>query len=219
MPHAARAAGPATPGALPPVVLTLSHGVGRTMFAQKLKVLPVALGLVAAAVFAAGGLPAAVPTLVPTAVPTAAVLAPAPPKPPPRVSAPVTYQDLMVVLVTKEGAAAVVFHDPVEEGAGVSYTFRYESADGKTKKAGDGKVVERKLPEGGYDQTLLYIKAGPIAVEWSRGGKERGWIYYAPELVRAHLANARDFDPRSEVVPPGNSAVRQALDLKRFMGK
>jgi hypothetical protein len=168
----------------------------------------VALGLVAAGVLAVGHL-----------LPAAAV-APVPPEAAvgPRIPAPVAYKDLMLVLVTRDGAAAVVFGDVIDDGRGVAYQFRYQSRDGHTTKAGEGQVEEVRLDAGGYDPKLLNITAGPIAVEWSRGGKDRGWIYYSPEGVQVHLAHANDFEDR--VAPPlGDSASHKAIDLKRFMRK
>ena len=72
----------------------------------------------------------------------------------PDVSAPVSYQDLMLVLVTKDGAAAVVFESPSADGSEVEYSFRFESADGKKKSSGTGKLFERRQggPNGNYDR-------------------------------------------------------------------
>jgi hypothetical protein len=92
-----------------------------------------------------------------------------------RIAAPVAYEDLMLVLATKDGATAVVFGDRGDDGD-VEYQFRFESADGKQKLAGKGQLFEFPLEKGGYKPQGLYIKAGPIKVEWSKGGKDRGWI-------------------------------------------
>ena len=83
--------------------------------------------------------------------------------------------------------------------------------------AGEGKVEERRLDAGGYDETLRDIKAGPVALKWSRGGPDRGWVYYAPEVVQVHLAHADNFE--GGVRKFGDSAVDEPLDLKRFMRK
>lgn len=181
-----------------------------------------ALGLLAAAGLAGGTFArAGAPALPPDrpAAPEAVRAAPAPRVAPVQdVSAPVVYTDLMLVLVTKEGAAAVVFSDPLENG--VSYKFRYESADGKTKLSGEGKVLERRLDggRGGYDETLLVIKAGAISLRWSKGGKERGWIYYPPETVQVQLAHAKDFE--DHVRWHGADATEfKALDLRRYLRK
>jgi hypothetical protein len=136
--------------------------------------------------------------------------------PPPKVSAPVAYQDLMLVLVTKDGAAAVIF-TPGATGEEVGYSFRYESADGK-KLAGTGKLFERKLMGGGYDPDGLFVVAGPVKIEWSRGNADRGWIYYSPEVVTVHLAHADNFAERRRKL--GNGVIVDTeLDLRRFMKK
>jgi hypothetical protein len=137
--------------------------------------------------------------------------------PPPReISAPVAYKDLMLVLVTKDGAAAVVFNDPAADGSEVGYRYRYESRDGKTKLEGAGKVFERKLNgTDTYDPTGLAIAAGPIKLTWSRGSVERGWVYHAPELESVHLAHADNFRQKKGL----DSAVIEQLDLRRYMKK
>lgn len=138
---------------------------------------------------------------------------------PPKVTAPVVYKDLMLVLVTKDGAAAVAFTEVFDEETSdtekrycVKYRFRYESRDGKTHKSGIGVVYER-YTKGRYDHGDLFVTAGPIRVEWSRGGAKRGWIYYAPEKTRVHAANARGFEDWKG--PFGTAQKR--LDLRRFM--
>ncbi len=218
-----------TSGPVPTTLTALSKGVFRIMLAHKLKTVPALLGLFAIIGFAGSLLLRAdSPKLEPkTAPPTATSLLPkagniappAAPAPEPDVGAPVAYKDLMLVLVTKDGAAAVIFRDPVEDG--VSYKFRYESADGKTKSVGDGKVLERRLNggEGGFDETLLDIKAGPISLRWSKGNQDRGWIYYAPEVLQVHLAHADEFEDHNAVKFLADDRLYKALDLKRYMRK
>jgi hypothetical protein len=134
------------------------------------------------------------------------------------ITSPVAYADLMLVLVNADGAAAVVFGKVGAEGAEVPYRFRYQSADGKTTKTGEGKLFERRVAGGGYDPAGLELKAGPICLKWSMGGQSSGWVYYAPEAVKVHLANARDFEDKVEDVR-GRKEEYKALDLKRFMQK
>jgi hypothetical protein len=139
--------------------------------------------------------------------------------PDPDVTAPVAYKDLMLVLVTKDGAAAVIFDSVAEDGNQVEYSFRYESADGKKKLTGTGKLFERRPGGGGYDPEGLSIKAGSVTLKWSRGGADRGWIYYAPEVVTVHLAHADNFKAKVEKIGPGADAETKELDLRRFMKK
>jgi hypothetical protein len=142
------------------------------------------------------------------------------PDPAPDVSAPVAYRDLMLVLVSKDGAAAIIFDDVAADGNAIEYSFRYESADGKKKLSGTGKLFERRLGgAGGYDPAGVSIAAGPVAVKWSRGGTDRGWIYYAPEVVTVHLANADNFKGRVHKQGPGLESKVEELDLRRFMKK
>jgi hypothetical protein len=133
------------------------------------------------------------------------------------VAAPVAYQDLMLVLVTKDGAAAVIFN-PAANGNEVAYSFRYESADGTKKLAGTGKLFERRLMGGEYDPEGLFVVAGPVKIKWSRSNADRGWIYYSPEVVTVHLAHADNFKDRARA-NPGRVTVEKELDLRRFMKK
>ncbi len=186
------------------------------MFASRLKAL--ALGVAGLAVLACGMLFSAdrkvgvATRLLPDTAPTAEA-------PKPKVSAPVAYKDLMLVFVSRDGAAAVVFGDRADEGKGVKYKYRYESADGKNSKVGEGLVVElRRLDGMGYDETLLDIKAGPITITWSAGNMDRGWIYYVPETVMVHIAHADHFENNVRILGPNKIEIK-ALDLKRFMRK
>jgi len=155
--------------------------------------------------------------------PIIGLAAPAPrgdgPAPDPDVSAPVAYKDLMLVLVTKDGAAAVTFGGASANGNEVEYIFRYESADGKKKLSGTGKLFERRLgAAGGYDPEGLYIVAGPMKLLWSKGGEERGWIYYALEVMSVHLAHGDNFKRRVHKFGQLESAVEE-LNLRRYMKK
>ena len=132
------------------------------------------------------------------------------------ISAPLAYENTMLVLVSEEGAAAVIFRGV--GGGSASYDYRYESKDGSRTEAGTRALSERREPAGNLGGEL-YIKAGPISVGWSRGSDTSGWIYYTPEKVKVHLANAKDFADRREPIPiPGDpERLVPKLDLKRFL--
>lgn len=118
---------------------------------------------------------------------------------PDRVSAPVVYKDLMLILSTEEGVAAIDFEEPIEQG--VRYRFRYFPVGDAAETTGTGRVFEKykRFPNeaGGIqvvdDSGQLWIEAGEIRVEWSFSGSERGWIYYAPEKTRVQIANSDKF--------------------------
>src|SRR5262245_56811315 len=103
------------------------------------------------------------------------------------ISAPVVYEDLMLVLASGDGAAAVVFTNPTERG--VSYRFRYESRDGMKNTSGAGAVFEER-ENGRYAGGQLFIKAGPFRLGWWVGGAARGWIYSNREKLKVHLTHA-----------------------------
>jgi hypothetical protein len=128
-----------------------------------------------------------------------------------KISAPVVYEDLMLVLSTSQGVAAVAFGKEVEEG--VTYRYRFLPAGTGAEETGQGKVVEkyRRVPAEAPDGRVvtgvvdeggkLFIAAGSIRLEWSYSGKGRGWVYYQPEQIRVQIAHARQFEK---------------VDLKRF---
>ncbi|MBX9584559.1 MAG: sigma-70 family RNA polymerase sigma factor [Gemmataceae bacterium] len=210
---------------LPAAVAALSNGAIRTMLVQKLKLL--AAGGLAVAVVAGGLSLAAGPSKAGPAAgakPAAGQVPVAKAEPPEQLSAPVVYKDLMLVLVTKDGAAAVVFGEA--DGDVIPYKYRYESADGRTTKAGDAKLFDRfvpleQRPDGssrGYRDWSGPIKAGPIELDWSMGGRASGWIYYRPEEVTVHPAHAKNFEAGTER-SGRDTLVHSKLDLKRFMRK
>lgn len=136
-------------------------------------------------------------------------------------SAPLVYEDLMLVVTDAHGAAAVVFADEIENERfkvkGVGYRYRYESKDGKTILSGSGEVYEKQNPDGSYGGGRLWLAAGPIKVGWSYGGPGKGWIYYSPEKVHVHMAHARTFD--GDKWGAQSDSQIEILDLRRFMEK
>ena len=87
------------------------------------------------------------------------------------VSAPLVYEETMLVLVSKDGVAAVVFRATGDGTA--SYDYRFESKDGTETETGTRPLSERKDAAGRYVGEQ-FIKAGPIVVEWSQGDPKRG---------------------------------------------
>src|SRR5262245_30645620 len=62
-------------------------------------------------------------------------------------SAPVVYKNLMLIIQTKDGVAAVDFLDAIERG--VTYRFRFLPDRGSMEVRGEGRVFERyKLVDG-----------------------------------------------------------------------
>jgi|SRR6267142_1761408 len=120
----------------------------------------------------------------------------------------------MLILVADDGVAAVVFRG-IGDGS-ASYDYRFETKGGARTEAGTRALSERR-DAGGKLAGELYIKAGPIAIGWSRADAGRGWLYYTPEKVEVHLADARDFADRVE--PAGEGIVRPVpkLNLQRFL--
>jgi len=129
-------------------------------------------------------------------------------QPPGQTSAPVVYDGAVLVVATDAGVAAFAFTERVHLGTG--YTFRFRPAGGGKEETGTGKVFERykAVQRGGpnaveyvYDGGELWLTAGPVKVEWSRGGPKSGWVYFDPEKAKVQAVEG---------------ARLEALDLKPF---
>jgi tetratricopeptide (TPR) repeat protein len=116
------------------------------------------------------------------------------------ISAPIVYENLLLVLSNEHGVAAITFTSEIEDG--VRYRYRYLPKDGK-EECGEGEVFEkyRRLPgnKPGEVRVLdgggkLSLQAGPLKVTWSFAQKGKGYIYYFPECVHVQIASARDFE-------------------------
>jgi hypothetical protein len=140
----------------------------------------------------------------------AAGVSAAPPAEQPRgqTSAPVVYDGAVLVAATDAGVAAFAFTERVHLGTG--YTFRFRPADGGKEQTGTAKVFERykAIQRGGpndvdyvYDGGELWLTAGPVKLEWSRGGPKSGWVYFDPEKMKVQAVEGERLG---------------ALDLKRF---
>jgi len=111
------------------------------------------------------------------------------------ITAPLVYDGTMLVFAADEGVAAAIFRTTVRGSA--AYDFRYEGKDGKRLEAVNKPLFESRDPAGNLGGEL-FIKAGPISIGWSKSDDKQGWIYYTPEKVKVHLADARDFSDRLE---------------------
>jgi tetratricopeptide (TPR) repeat protein len=116
------------------------------------------------------------------------------------ISAPVTYEGLMLVLSNEKGAAAIAFTREIQYG--VTYRYRYSPKQGK-EEFGEGKVFEKSRTIHGSkpdevhrvnDKEELVLEAGPLHVVWSFAEVGKGYIYYHPEHVRVQIASANDFE-------------------------
>jgi len=119
-----------------------------------------------------------------------------------KMGAPVYYDSTMLILISENGCAAIVFRK--EFDFGVTYRYRYLSKDGSVKESGEGSVFEKyndvapgkdgqkkSFEDGG---SMLFIKAGSIQLEWSYRKKGAGWIYYRPENLIVSIGLAGDFE-------------------------
>lgn len=116
------------------------------------------------------------------------------------IAAPVTYEDVMLVIVSKQGVAAVRFGEEIKDG--VKYKFRFLPTAGKEQQ-GDGAVFEKYEHVPGKEAgeftvvdkgSVLEIVAGPERLIWSLGDEGKGWIYYFPESHSVTIAQPDDFE-------------------------
>lgn len=131
------------------------------------------------------------------------------------ISAPVSYKDTMLIAVSEKGVAAIVFELPHENG--VKYRYRFLAKGAKEEVTGGGRVYEL-YTDGKYDGGELTIKAGEVDVVWSRGGLDRGWLYYEPEKLRLQIANANRFENTYQDVEK-QVIDRHQVDLSRFLSQ
>lgn len=128
------------------------------------------------------------------------------------ISAPVVYKDTMLIAVTSDGVAAIVFTDKIDHGT--KYRFRYLPNDDGEEQTGIGGVFEQ-YKDGQYDGGKLTIRAGKIKIGWSARGDDGGWVYYLPETTTVQIASSERFQTTTKRLPDGES-VYEKLDLKRF---
>lgn len=127
-----------------------------------------------------------------------------------KIPAQIDYQVHSLIAVTSEGVAAFQFDEPFDDnsGKGIAYHHRYLAGNSKAETTGKSTAFEKRevLPNGqpGDLGGKRYLKAGKVSVEWSLGGPDRGYVYYAPENVAVLIVNRELFD---------NDA---RLDLSRF---
>ncbi|MCA9129500.1 MAG: hypothetical protein KDB22_20580 [Planctomycetales bacterium] len=105
-----------------------------------------------------------------------------------RTAGPVFY-DSPLVVIDSSGIAQVHFGERFqrqnEEARHTGLTYRYVyAAAGRTEDTeGQGEVYET-YKANAYSGGLLELKPGAIAVTWSAGGPDSGWVYYDPSRLR-----------------------------------
>lgn len=129
------------------------------------------------------------------------------------ISAPVRYQETMLIAVTSDGVAAIVFDVKDAKLVNKSARYRYRYLKDATSKevSGTGIVLDSV-----NDLDALTIKAGQIRLGWSGGGHDRGWIYYKPEETQLSVVSADRFNDTVEQDVNARLPVKK-LDLKRFL--
>ena len=125
----------------------------------------------------------------------------------------------MLILANENGAAAIRMTEDRREPkiTWMKYEYRYESFDGKVREDGVGEVYEQRSPEGVLGGNVnLVIK--DLSVGWTLADSGCCWIYYSPEKVRVHVANAQLYTKQRRPIPgrPGEFTETPALNLQRF---
>jgi RNA polymerase sigma factor (sigma-70 family) len=211
-----------TPNLVPAPVAVLSHGVLRTMFAQKLKLIPVALGLFASVVFAGGLLLAADPPAVHEPPPKpAVVLVPKPavvlvPKP---VAAPKSlpkgsnkilfFSDGKLMLIDPDGKNAKRFDEkgrggygPLDAGGPYHPNGANLSPDGKRFAA---LLPPADPPMAGRIPTLLHVRGLNEKGPGTDLGVECQWFCWSPDGTEIAFcdSNSKDGPPEKLSVTHG----------------
>ena len=107
----------------------------------------------------------------------------------------------LLLLRNRYGAAVVQI---TEQGASsASYRWRFQPPGGGPEQSGTGRVFERYEKVGETKDGAVEVRdvggrtilqAGPFAIEWSSGGKERGWIYLDRDRMGARIVGGERFD-------------------------
>ena len=151
------------------------------------------------------------------------------------ISAPVHYEDTILIVTTKQGVAAIQFTEPIDsEGrTGMEYRYRFRE-EGKEELTGKGDVFTRArgmLPEERLAKGLdpesdepqlpnkTLIRAGKIELVWSGGVPGKCYVYYAPENTRVQITSWKKTAISSVFQLPDAKPAPEPLfrhDLKRF---
>ena len=117
---------------------------------------------------------------------------------PPSVSAPIHYENLMLMVSDGSRVAAIVVKK--ETDYGFRYKYRYFDFNTKTESSGEGEVLDKitgKVKDGKVilkSESQPFIVCEKLKLEWSRSDKGKGFIYYSPETLRVQIAHSDDFD-------------------------
>jgi hypothetical protein len=130
----------------------------------------------------------------------------------------VKYDQTMLVIVSKDGAAGVRFIEPFELGnnsgngiVGVSYEWRFQSRRrGAEEQTGTGRVYV-KLVDNNVRNGSISVTCGPIQLTWAFKEKTLGGVQFNPRDLAVHPVPARHFK-KIEARPH-----IKAVDLRRFL--
>ncbi|MDB5305850.1 MAG: hypothetical protein JWO38_52 [Gemmataceae bacterium] len=196
-------AGALTPGAVPVPVAALSNGVFRIMFAQKLKAVPVALGL-AAAVVAGGLLLAADPPAKPVDRPKQTAAPADPPKPSPAPAAKAADPKPLPkgpnkILFYKDGHLTMIDPDGKNESKVTEDRGKFHPGDGHLSP--DGKSIAYLIqvegggepPDAGRDpRRKLYVKKLDDKEPGTDLGVECQLFAWSPDSTRIAVSDFVD---------------------------
>lgn len=127
------------------------------------------------------------------------------------VSAPIHYQDLMLVISTKDHVLAIVFEDEIDSRSadgsviekGVKYRSRSWSRKHTKEVCDNGILVEKiKYTKTANPRKIAGVDAGSErvlaiggkSVEWGYRTRGGGWLYYSPEEVTVQIGLHKDFE-------------------------
>jgi hypothetical protein len=109
----------------------------------------------------------------------------------------------VVRVVDANGAIAIIQFTQFGT-TNANYRWRCRSDSGGFVNTGEGVVFEnyeRKKNAYGVDQLIqcgsssdLYVKAGDVQLEWSKGGGTCGWLYYYPAKEKVEILDSSAFD-------------------------
>jgi hypothetical protein len=107
----------------------------------------------------------------------------------PTLATPVYYEGQAIVVSTDAGTSIIRFNstDDGNGKKGAHYHFRFLPVRGAEQR-GEGEVYEH-----GRD-SVTRIVAGKIAISWSFGYDDHGFIYFVPEDTTVRCLTVSDFE-------------------------
>jgi len=108
----------------------------------------------------------------------------------------INIQESELLLISNDNGTAIVTFQFAGQDEATTYQWRYRSAGNGLETTGEGTLQERysrtPTPDG-FDLvdegSELFIHMADLAVQWSWGNEDQGWIYYPPNDITIQVVS------------------------------